>query len=156
MVCPADRVGLLSMSSLSPNPTQNPSWKRRPQRRSPSPCPSKTRGVTCPLGSAPVEDCRRHPWCRNRRRVELIPHRIAFPSPPSLECCPFVPVSVATTGDRLCQDVTPPHLYPTADCCSYPLLSPLLLLDPPPSSSQRVLHLNLLENESARPSPLVQ
>ncbi len=27
-------------------------------------------------------------------RVELVPHRIAFPSLPSLECCPFVPVSV--------------------------------------------------------------
>jgi hypothetical protein len=35
MVCPADRVVLSSMLSLSPNPTQNPSWKWRPQRRSP-------------------------------------------------------------------------------------------------------------------------
>ena len=132
-----------SMSSLSPNPTRNPSWKRRPQRRSPSPCPGKTRGATCPLGSAPAEDSRRHPWCRNRRWVELVPHRIAFPSPPSLECCPFVPVSVVTIGDRLRQDVPPPHPCPTADCCFYPSLSPSSSLDPPPSSSRRVLHLNL-------------
>ncbi len=132
-----------SMSSLSPNPTRNPSWKRRPQRRSPSPCPSETCGATRPLGSAPAEDSRRHPWCRNCSRVELVPHRIAFPSPPSLECCPFVPVSVVTIGDRLCQDVPPPHPCPTADCCFYLLSSPSSPLDPPPSSSRLVLHLNL-------------
>jgi hypothetical protein len=131
------------MSSLSPNPTRNPSWKRRPQRRSPSPCPSKTRGATCPLGSAPAEDSRRHPWCRNRRRVELVPHRIAFLSPPLLECCPFIPVSVVTIGNRLCRDAPPPHSCPTADCCFYPSSSPSSPLDPPPSSSRCVLHLNL-------------
>ena len=53
-------------------------------------------------------------------RVELVPHRIAFPSPPSLECCPFVPVSVVTIGDRLRQDAPPPHPCPTADCYFYP------------------------------------
>ncbi len=53
-------------------------------------------------------------------RVKLVPHRIAFPSPPSLECCPFVPVSVVTIGDRLRQDAPPPHPCPTADCYFYP------------------------------------
>ena len=76
-------------------------------------------------------------------RVEIVPHRIAFPSPPSLECCPFVPVSVVTIGDRLRRDAPPPHPCPTADCCFYPLLLPSSPLDPPPSSSRRGLHLNL-------------
>jgi hypothetical protein len=111
MVCLADGVGLLSMLSLSPNPTRNPSWKWRPQRRSPSPCPGEHWGqhqqrtaVVTP--SVVIVDV----------RVELVPHRIAFPSPPSLECCPFVPVSVVTIGDQLRQDAPPPHPCPTADC----------------------------------------
>ncbi len=77
-------------------------------------------------------------------RVELVPHHIvAFPSSPSLECCPFVPVSVVTIGDRLCQDVPPHHPCPTADCYFYPSLLPSSPLDPPPSSSRHGLHLNL-------------
>ena len=138
MVCLADGVGLLSMLSLSPNPTRNPSWKWRPQRRSPSPCPGEHWGqhqqrtaVVTP--SVVIVDV----------RVELVPHRIAFPSPPSLECCPFVPVSVVTIGDQLRQDAPPPHPCPIADCYFYPSLSPSLPLDPPPSSSRHGLHLNL-------------
>ena len=76
-------------------------------------------------------------------RVKLVPHCVAYPSPPSLECYPFIPVSVVTIGDRLHRDTPPPHPCPTADCCFYPLSLPSSPLDPPPSTSRRGLHLNL-------------
>ena len=144
MVCPVDGVGLSSMLSLSPNPTRNPSGSGGRSGVAPPPAPAK-------------HVARLVHWGQHQQRtavvtpsvvivdvhIELIPHRIAFPSPPSLECCPFVPVSVVTIGDRLCQDAPPPHPCPTADCYFYPLLSPSSPLDPPPFSSRRGLHLNL-------------
>jgi hypothetical protein len=101
------------MSSSSPNPARNPSWKHQPQRRSPSSCPGKTRCATRPLGSASAEDSR----CRPRHHNRTHPCQAC---PPSRSACarsfqpraPLPAASQQTAASSLVQRSTPRGLTP--------------------------------------------